>query len=267
MTFNVDANLTIDIYDLIKSKGGKITVYKELRTIQVPIEKRKEIPSEPEYDLTSMLFRGKKWDEGWNYAECGEGTDPIPLIVTTGHTAGQGMFHAWLEEGKHTIPFEARLEDFHFAGHEEGLVPGRIQLGFKKLYLYKVDRELGIKMLLECKDERNDSALLQMFQTNVLQQQIAALSSQNFPQMFGAQTRRMTASEIRAQQDMAMYSPLASLGGALSGNREPSTPHSNLLDYDPRGPSEKKHSIRILDRIKRVFSKTSRVVEPDNTKV
>jgi len=296
MTFIVNNSLSIEIFDLIKSRGSKITVYKEL---QLRMKPRQELDEEPGHELHSLAFPTKDWEDGWNFAECHDDVDPIPMIVCTGHSAGPGMFHAWLEPPKHhdCIPFEGRLEDFHFAGRADWQnfsligIPDKsnthIHLGFKKLYLYKTDRELGIKMLLEKPPKMFDgfgSSYInlphyqqgQQFQTQQLQ---AALNqAHSIPgHLLGTNTGRITASMIRAQQNAFgrqsfqhpqpgdVISIPANSGGTVSVSGKQVTTGIDFANQDTRGSSKAERVRRVLERLGGKFLTPGRSTKPDHS--
>jgi hypothetical protein len=295
MTFVVDSRLTIEIFDLIKSRGSKITVYKELILAKVPKSKEDE---EQQYRLSSMM-QEKLWDEGLNYAECNKLSDPVPLVVNHLHVAGAGMFHAWLEPPhEHCIPFEARLEDFHFAGFAEGSIPSmawafpdQIHLGFKRLYLYKVDGELGIKMLLENPRHRMSKSIFSMpgyqqQQANLTQLQSAVLDQMRNnmrlpPQMLGTNRGRITASEIQAQQnavaafgnqkqmicrpDAVDAGLLSSLGGVGIGSGKQTTVGIDRAHQDTKGSTKAERIRRVFGRAGRKLSEARWSFKPDHS--
>jgi hypothetical protein len=162
----MDNRLSIEVMDLIKSRGGKTTVWKELALL-IPEDQPKtawyrktpeQTDAEPEYGLKSSMFR-KEWFVGWNSAECDESEDPIPMFPCDGCLMGPNMIHAWLNKpdvgADNWIPFTAHLEDFIGAG-SLAEYNGGVQVGFKKLYLGQADKELGTKMLVERRREGKD---------------------------------------------------------------------------------------------------------------
>jgi hypothetical protein len=285
MTFLVDNSLTIEVFDRIKANGGKITVYKDLDLRNKPalsntLPEKLDCNAEPEYELLSKAFPGKEWEEGWNYAESTEFQDPIPLIVCSGHTAGPGMFHAWLQPPKHTrcIPFEGRLEDFHFAGRASkgnyaqilgirDTTETHVHLGFKRLYLYKIDRELGIKMLLERrKDERMTATEVQ-----ALFQSIGAMGTRQFQEAQQAQTNQLNSAMQAAcglsQQMIGQPGAIIEVpfGGIGSGNGKPAAFGIDFAHQDSGGPSKAERFRGAFKRLGRVLAKARRTPEPDNS--
>jgi hypothetical protein len=162
----MDNSLTIEVMDLIKSRGGKTTVWKELALLNPPemektpwYRKTPEVmDEEPQHGLKSAMFH-KEWFIGWNNAECDMDEDPIPFCIPTGTEMGPNMLHAWLNKppigADNWIPFTGHLEDLVGAGHLSDY-NGGVQVGFKKLYLKQADKELGTKMLLERRADGSD---------------------------------------------------------------------------------------------------------------